>query len=251
MGKRINQLGKGTCYHGNAGIASAFAALVDKKLRPGGVLAMVLPLSASAGLSWKGFRETTRQAIHRYCNSEYRSQRNGHVLLIGHWNGGVPRHRPETVHGKRSPKRTVASLFRSIDVLKDSPVPGHWPETSLPNATLGESRMGRTAATTCVGRRINGWGSTNGPKQIRAAIYGVRFACLTTQSLRRRVPCPTPSCGCLGLAKPIKLAICRVGKLAQMGLVDRDHWETAQHLAGHSTKKPQYRDSHLSFTVEP
>ncbi len=57
MGKRINQLGKNTCYHGNAGIASAFAALVDKKLKPGGVLAMVLPLSVSAGLSWKGFRE--------------------------------------------------------------------------------------------------------------------------------------------------------------------------------------------------
>ena len=57
MGKRVNQRGKGTCYHGNAGIASAFAALVDRKLRPGGVLAMVLPLSAAAGLSWQGFRE--------------------------------------------------------------------------------------------------------------------------------------------------------------------------------------------------
>ena len=62
MGKRINQLGKGTCYHGNAGIASAFAALVDRKLRPGGVLAMVLPLSVSAGLSWKGFRELLGRA---------------------------------------------------------------------------------------------------------------------------------------------------------------------------------------------
>ena len=57
MGKRINSLGKGTCYHGNAGIASAFAALVNAKLKPGGVLAMVLPLSAAAGLSWQGFRE--------------------------------------------------------------------------------------------------------------------------------------------------------------------------------------------------
>ena len=36
MGKRVNQLGKGTCYHGNAGIASAFAALGNKKLKPGG-----------------------------------------------------------------------------------------------------------------------------------------------------------------------------------------------------------------------
>ena len=47
----------GTCYHGNAGIASAFAALADNKLKPGGVLALVLPLSAAVGLSWQGFRQ--------------------------------------------------------------------------------------------------------------------------------------------------------------------------------------------------
>ena len=57
MGKRLTKLKKGTCYHGNAGIASAFAALADKKLKPGGVLALVLPLSAAAGLSWQGFRK--------------------------------------------------------------------------------------------------------------------------------------------------------------------------------------------------
>ena len=57
MGARINQLGKGTCYHGNAGIASAFAALAHKKLKPGGILALVLPLSAAAGLSWQDFRK--------------------------------------------------------------------------------------------------------------------------------------------------------------------------------------------------
>ena len=57
MGGRINQLGKGSCYHGNAGMASAFAALAHRKLRPGGVLALVLPLVAAAGLSWKAFRQ--------------------------------------------------------------------------------------------------------------------------------------------------------------------------------------------------
>ena len=56
MGRRINDLGRGSCYHGNAGIASAFAALAHRKLRPGGVLALVLPLSAASGLSWQGFR---------------------------------------------------------------------------------------------------------------------------------------------------------------------------------------------------
>ena len=57
MGDRINRLGDDTCYHGNAGIASAFAALAHKKLKPGGVLALVLPLVATTGLSWERFRQ--------------------------------------------------------------------------------------------------------------------------------------------------------------------------------------------------
>ena len=57
MGRQINGMAQGTCYHGNAGIASAFAALADRKLKPGGVLALVLPLSVASGLSWQGFRE--------------------------------------------------------------------------------------------------------------------------------------------------------------------------------------------------
>ena len=57
MGRRANRLADKSCYHGNAGIASAFAALAHKKLKPGGVLALVLPLSVASGLSWQGFRE--------------------------------------------------------------------------------------------------------------------------------------------------------------------------------------------------
>ena len=56
MAKRMSRLSDKTCYHGHAGMASAFAALVDRKLKPGGVLALVLPLSASAGFAWQGFR---------------------------------------------------------------------------------------------------------------------------------------------------------------------------------------------------
>ena len=57
MASRMSRLIKGTCYHGNAGIASAFAGMGDRKLRPGGVLALVLPLSAAVGHSWQSFRE--------------------------------------------------------------------------------------------------------------------------------------------------------------------------------------------------
>ena len=57
MAKRMLSLKKDTCYHGNAGFASAFAALADSKLRPGGVIALVLPISAAAGSSWSNFRK--------------------------------------------------------------------------------------------------------------------------------------------------------------------------------------------------
>ena len=57
MAKSLRRYAKDTCYHGYAGIASAFAALAHKKIKPGGVLALVLPLSVANGLSWQGFRE--------------------------------------------------------------------------------------------------------------------------------------------------------------------------------------------------
>ena len=57
MSSVLRRYTKGTCYHGYAGIASAFVALANKKLRPGGVLALVLPLSVANGLSWQGVRK--------------------------------------------------------------------------------------------------------------------------------------------------------------------------------------------------
>ena len=57
MSQKTKQLAKDTCTHGFAGIASTFVALADKKLKPGGVLALVLPLSAAVGLSWLKFRQ--------------------------------------------------------------------------------------------------------------------------------------------------------------------------------------------------
>ena len=57
MAKHLAKLKAGTCYHGHAGMASAFAALAHRKLKPGGILALVLPLTATAASSWRGFRE--------------------------------------------------------------------------------------------------------------------------------------------------------------------------------------------------
>ena len=56
MAKRMMLLKQGTCYHASAGMASAFVALADKKLKPGGILALVLPLSTANGSAWQKFR---------------------------------------------------------------------------------------------------------------------------------------------------------------------------------------------------
>ena len=57
MAARLKQAAKETSYHGHAGLASAFASLADKKLRPGGVVALVLPFTAVNGSSWTKFRD--------------------------------------------------------------------------------------------------------------------------------------------------------------------------------------------------
>ena len=56
MAERMTDLTKGTCYGFAGGIASAFAAIANQKLKPGGVLALVLPLTAAAGSSWQKLR---------------------------------------------------------------------------------------------------------------------------------------------------------------------------------------------------
>ena len=61
MAKRLSRLKSGTCYHGHAGMASAFAALAHRKLKPGGILGLVVPLTASAASSWQRFREMMGQ----------------------------------------------------------------------------------------------------------------------------------------------------------------------------------------------
>ena len=56
MANRLKLIGKDSAYHGHAGLGSAFAYVAHRKLREGGVIALVLPFSAVAGSSWAKFR---------------------------------------------------------------------------------------------------------------------------------------------------------------------------------------------------
>jgi len=52
MGKATKLLTDGTSAHGNAGEASIFLVLADRKLKADGVLALVMPLSLMSGEAW-------------------------------------------------------------------------------------------------------------------------------------------------------------------------------------------------------
>ena len=57
MADRLKRFAKDSAYHGHAGLASAFVSLAHRKLKPGGVLALVLPFTAVNGSSWTNFRK--------------------------------------------------------------------------------------------------------------------------------------------------------------------------------------------------
>ena len=57
MAGRLRRTAKDSAYHGHAGLGSAFAELGHRKLKPGGVIALVLPFTAITGSSWSKFRK--------------------------------------------------------------------------------------------------------------------------------------------------------------------------------------------------
>ena len=64
MSRRSNRFLKDTCYHGYAGLGSAFVAVADRMLKPNGRLAFVLPLSTAIGISWRKTRELINRHYH-------------------------------------------------------------------------------------------------------------------------------------------------------------------------------------------
>jgi hypothetical protein len=62
MARTMERLLKDTSAHGNAGEASAFLVLADRKVKKGGTLAMVMPLSLMSGEAWEESRQLLRKS---------------------------------------------------------------------------------------------------------------------------------------------------------------------------------------------
>ena len=60
MGRLARKKFAGTCAHGHAGLGSYFVAVCDKKLKPGGTMALILPATIAGGESWSRVRALLR-----------------------------------------------------------------------------------------------------------------------------------------------------------------------------------------------
>ena len=117
MGKAAELLTKGTIAHGNAGEASIFLALADKKLKIDGMLALVMPVTFLTGSSWEK------------CRVQLAGAYDGLILIsIAGVDGGEMSFSADTsmgeclVIGQRSGRRQSRATFVVLNRAPDYPL---------------------------------------------------------------------------------------------------------------------------------
>ena len=219
MGRRANRLADNTCYHGNAGIASAFAALAHKKLKPGGVLALVLPLSVANGLSWQGFRDMLDDD---YTDVTILSiAANGREMSFSSDTGmaeclviarrlkpdETPQNRARFTSLSHRPQGFAHASSLAGGLLNGSHVReienGPYGGTLL---TVGEERAGETI-TAPRGEDGENWGA------VRLSDYSLAQTAYALSQSKLWLP---------GSASPVELKTVLLGGIGNLGLVDRD-----------------------------
>ncbi len=219
MGKRINQLGRPTSYHGNAGIASAFAALGDRKLKRGGVLAMVLPLSAAAGLSWRKFR---RMLAEDYTDlTVFSIAANGRDMSFSSDTGMA-----ECLMIARKLDKKVASARRGQFVSLSSRPRGFVQASSVARSVIKSDRVRKIDDGPYGGEPLTLGSAKSGeiieaPYQVDGSVWnGVR---MSDYSLAQTAYALSDSRLWLpGSAKSVGLSIESLGIVGKLGLVHRD-----------------------------
>jgi len=146
MAKASQRLLKGTSAHGNAGEASAFLVLADRKLKDGGTLAMVMPLVLMSGEAWEESRQLLRKTYDNLVLISIAGAKDnemsfsadtgmGECLVIGHKIGqSSRRNRATFVVLNERPSSTMTGLSTAVQIrrlqesklrkLEDGPVGG-------------------------------------------------------------------------------------------------------------------------------
>lgn len=132
MGKKSQSLTQGTTAHGNAGLASIFFVIADRKVKVGGTLALVMPLSLMSGTSWQATRDAL---IKNYSNLSFvticgKGQHDssfsadtgmGECLITGIKNGLGSKNAKFIILYKNPSSKTIASeIARQVKLLTDN-----------------------------------------------------------------------------------------------------------------------------------
>ncbi|MCY3798970.1 MAG: hypothetical protein OXG84_14265 [Chloroflexi bacterium] len=128
MANAAKKLTSGTIAHGNAGEASIFLALADRKLAQDGMLAMVMPLSLMTGASWEKCRARLAEAYENLILISVAGSGNkaisfsadtsmGECLIIGRRNG-KRQSRATFVVLENSPESPTYSVMIAKQVLQ-------------------------------------------------------------------------------------------------------------------------------------
>ena len=232
IGEKSASLRKGTCAHGNAGIASDFVALADKMVLLDGITAFVLPLSAIAGESWKKVRtmwadnyrdiRVVTIAAQNINECSFSADTGmAEVLFIGkkinNGNGNgrehraVPRRgnfivlhkRPENEIEAGEYARAIRSTMRgTVRQLEDGPVGG----TKI---YAGKSAIGEILDAPFSDKPEDSWGVSR--------IRDMALAQIAYALTEGRLIPPDST-----LQEAINLPVCRLGKFADRGFIGRD-----------------------------
>lgn len=196
--------------HGNAGIASNFVDLAHVKLKPGGVLALVMPLSIVQGSAWAACRQllksryrdlvvVTIAAAREHDKSFSADTGLGEALLLGRKLPAGARSDEEAIFVNLLRRPTTGNeavqIARSIRAFERS------------DAGSGDIRIGDAVT----GNLIEG-------KLDEGGLAGVadRELALASRSLRSGLLTVT------GYPGAVEFPVCRLGELGQRGLVHRD-----------------------------
>jgi SAM-dependent methyltransferase len=128
MAKAASRLLQGTSAHGNAGEASAFLVLADRKLKNNGTIAIVMPLSLMFGEAWEASRQLLRKSYGELVLISIAGSKDNDLsfsadtgmaecLIIGH-KGNVNNARATFVVLNERPSSTMTGSSAAVQIRK-------------------------------------------------------------------------------------------------------------------------------------
>jgi len=220
MSEAARKLTKGTIAHGNAGQASIFLALADRKLAKDGMLALVMPLSLMTGSSWEKCRVRLSESYENLILISIAGSNNKAISFSADTSMGEC-----LVIGKRNGERQTRATFV---VLEESP---QHPAFSVKIANRIRELIKDKAIRRLEGNPVGGTHITLGNEIVGQAIDaplpksgGWKLARIVDFSLaqsayhlsaNRQVWLPRQT-------RPVTISITTVSQIGELGPVHRD-----------------------------